>query len=196
MATKLTAIVIEALDVERLKAFWTKALADRGGDGIELIFEASARPKSGKNRMHLCLASGPDQAVTVQHLLDLGASRADIGQGDVPWDVLADPEGNEFCVLPQHEIDDGLFQVCLDAADPSVQGPFWTAATGWSITAQGDWGFRLRSADGIGPSLVMGPPATPKTGPNRLQPRFTTHNPDGARERLLTDPEGNEYRLL
>ncbi len=54
-----------------------------------------------KNRVHLDLAttSAADQADLVARLRALGAAPADIGQGDVPWPVLADPEGNEFCVL-------------------------------------------------------------------------------------------------
>jgi len=52
-------------------------------------------------RAHLDLAttSAEHQAELVAHLLELGAAHADVGQGDVPWTVLADPEGNEFCVL-------------------------------------------------------------------------------------------------
>jgi hypothetical protein len=49
-----------------------------------------------KNRLHLDLAGGAEE---VDRLLGLGAVRLDIGQGAVPWEVLADPEGNEFCVV-------------------------------------------------------------------------------------------------
>lgn len=61
-----------------------------GGDG-----------KTTKNRLHLDIAprSFGDQGAEVERLLGLGATRVDIGQGDVPWVVLADPDGNEFCVL-------------------------------------------------------------------------------------------------
>jgi hypothetical protein len=51
-----------------------------------------------KNRVHLDLRPD-DQAVEVQRLISLGARHVDIGQRDVSWVVLADPEGNEFCVL-------------------------------------------------------------------------------------------------
>ncbi len=67
-----------------------------------LVFLAQGGgPKTGKNRLHLDLAPSPgsDLEAEVQRLVDMGATRADIGQGDVPWAVLADPEGNEFCVL-------------------------------------------------------------------------------------------------
>ena len=58
-------------------------------------------PKLGKNRLHLDLAppAGGDQQAEVERLIALGAKRIDIGQGDVPWDVMADPDGNEFCLL-------------------------------------------------------------------------------------------------
>jgi catechol 2,3-dioxygenase-like lactoylglutathione lyase family enzyme len=58
-------------------------------------------PKLGKNRLHLDLAppADGDQQVEVERLISLGAKRIDIGQGDVSWEVLADPDGNEFCIL-------------------------------------------------------------------------------------------------
>jgi predicted enzyme related to lactoylglutathione lyase len=58
-------------------------------------------PKVGKNRLHLDIAppEGGDQQAEVDRLVALGATRIDIGQGDVSWVVMADPDGNEFCVL-------------------------------------------------------------------------------------------------
>ena len=57
--------------------------------------------KTGKNRLHLDLAppAGAEQAAEVERLISLGASRLDLGRGDVPWVSMADPGGNEFCVL-------------------------------------------------------------------------------------------------
>lgn len=63
-----------------------------------LLFELVDEPKLAKNRLHLDLRPD-DQDAEVARLIALGASRVDIGQGEVPWVVLADPEGNEFCVL-------------------------------------------------------------------------------------------------
>lgn len=63
-----------------------------------MLFLASADAKQGHNRLHIDLR--PDnQSAEVERLVALGASRVDVGQGEVPWVVLADPEGNEFCVL-------------------------------------------------------------------------------------------------
>ena len=58
-------------------------------------------PKTGKNTLHLDIAPpvGDDQHAEVERLVSLGATRLDIGQGDVDWVVMADPDGNEFCVL-------------------------------------------------------------------------------------------------
>ena len=59
-------------------------------------------PKTGKNRLHfdLALPDRGDQQAEVERLVSLGATRIDIGQGEVGWVVLADPDGNEFCLLP------------------------------------------------------------------------------------------------
>jgi len=58
-------------------------------------------PKTGKNRIHLEIAppAGSDLQAEVERLISLGAKRIDIGQGDASWEVMADPDGNEFCVL-------------------------------------------------------------------------------------------------
>ena len=66
-----------------------------------LVFVPVPEEKQLKNRLHIDLAprSGDDQAAEVERLVGLGARRVDVGQADAPWVVLADPEGNEFCVL-------------------------------------------------------------------------------------------------
>ena len=65
-----------------------------------LVFVPVPEAKMVKNRLHLDLRPvGLAHAAEVERLIGLGARRADIGQGEVPWAVLADPEGNEFCVL-------------------------------------------------------------------------------------------------
>jgi predicted enzyme related to lactoylglutathione lyase len=71
------------------------------GHGPFITFGPPGVAKSGKNRLHLDLAplAEDDQATEVDRLIALGAGRVDIGQGDVSWVVLADPDGNEFCVL-------------------------------------------------------------------------------------------------
>jgi hypothetical protein len=204
MATRLTGVVIRASDVKSLSEFWTRVLGEDvigGAHGLVLGFDAADGPKPArKNRVHLDLKGGPEQ---LERLLELGAARVDIGQGDVPWEVLADPEGNEFCLQPPTPVDEleGTSQsalngsmnghalgwpgsgigvrwtaVCQDAADPQAQSKFWSAALGfgWQVAAEGDWGLALRRADVARcPMLVMGPPVAEKEGPNRVYLRVT-----------------------
>jgi hypothetical protein len=78
------------------------AIRNPDGRGPFLTFgPPPSAPKTGKNRLHLDIAppADGDQDAEVERLLVLGARRIDIGQGDVSWVVLTDPEGNEFCVL-------------------------------------------------------------------------------------------------
>ena len=106
-------VIIDCEDVEKMSAFWSAALdnehvrtgplgghvlAARDGSKRRLALLPVAEPKSGKNRVHIDLRPD-DQETEVARLEGLGASRVDIGQRDVPWIVMADPEGNEFCVL-------------------------------------------------------------------------------------------------
>src|SRR5215210_6785779 len=82
-------------------------LAPEGGALPDLTVVVAPGPKAAKNRVHLDLASSSldEQRATVERLVAAGATRVDIGQGDVPWVVLADPEGNELCVLdPRDEL--------------------------------------------------------------------------------------------
>jgi predicted enzyme related to lactoylglutathione lyase len=67
-----------------------------------LIFGLVPEAKTVKNRLHIDLAPD-DRDAEVERLIALGATRADVGQGDQTWVVLADPEGNEFCVLSSRE---------------------------------------------------------------------------------------------
>jgi hypothetical protein len=71
-----------------------------------LVFVAVPEPKTLKNRLHMDLAPGPgdDQQAEVSRVEALGARRADVGQGpEVSWVVMADPEGNEFCILSSRD---------------------------------------------------------------------------------------------
>ncbi len=72
---------------------------DEQGPG--LVFVPVPEAKTVKNRLHIDLAPGPDddREAEVRRLESLGARRVDVGQGDARWVVMADPEGNEFCVL-------------------------------------------------------------------------------------------------
>jgi len=103
---------VDARDPESLGRWWQEALrwvvVNDSPEEFEirpapdqlpgLLFVPVPEAKSVKNRLHLDFRPD-DQELEVDRLLALGATRVDIGQGDQPWVVLADPEGNEFCVL-------------------------------------------------------------------------------------------------
>jgi hypothetical protein len=82
-------------------AVWPRGYSYPDPIALPLVFVPVPEAKTGKNRVHLDLASqsAEHRAVEVERLRGLGASPADIGQGVVRWVVLADPEGSEFCVL-------------------------------------------------------------------------------------------------
>ena len=105
-------IVVDALDPVALGRWWAEALdwvvVNDDPEEFEIrptpdrlpgiLFELVADPKVTKNRVHVDLRPD-DQAAEVERFLALGATKVDIGQGDVSWVVMADPEGNELCIL-------------------------------------------------------------------------------------------------
>ena len=115
MTSRIAAISIAAVDPRRVAEFWCAALgweillldstgADIGPpNGLGPIIEFGLVPekKTAKNRLHFDLrADGSTQSDELRRLLDLGAQRVDVGQtSEATWVVLADPEGNEFCLL-------------------------------------------------------------------------------------------------
>ena len=114
MACRITELVLDCRDPERLAAFWCEVLGwkvlDRDGQAVEigpddrelvLVLDVTDEPKTSKLRLHLDVnATDRDQAEELERLLALGARPADVGQtGEESWHVLADPEGNEFCLL-------------------------------------------------------------------------------------------------
>ena len=113
MSSRISQVTLDVADVPRMASFWSAALgyvAEIGDDGCAMLcpssggeptmwLQAGAPAKDGKLRCHIDLRTD-DPAAEVGRLLALGARRADVGQrGDEGLDVLADPEGNEFCVL-------------------------------------------------------------------------------------------------
>ena len=110
--SRLTEVLIDCADGDKLAEFWGEVLGwkvlDRDHDAIEigdgeggvtLVFLTVPEPKTVKNRLHLDLIPVGSQDAEVERVLALGARRLDIGQGNVSWEVMADPEGNEFCIL-------------------------------------------------------------------------------------------------
>ena len=146
-------------------------LTIEGGPVLDLCFQRVPEPPSEPPRLHLDLSGGARQAEEVERLLGLGARHLDIGQGDVPWVVLADPEGNPCCVMEDRAAyaDTGpVAALPLDSADPDRDAEFWSWLTGWTDVA-GVAPRSLRHPSLRGPLLELCPEPAPKgTAKNRL----------------------------
>lgn len=242
MALELGWWTIDVEDAERLADFYTALLgwerlftAESGvavvpslppvlGQGFLLYTDHATGPKTVKNRAHLDLRPA-DQAAAVDLALGLGAGLADIGQADVGWEVLADPEGNELCLLSSGDGPPGSIAIdawTLDVADLDRAAGFWGRLLGWDAVDRDDDSVRLRDPTGRAFDLLLQWVDDPKTVKNRVHPDLF---PDGepedeaAREReveralalgaapvdigqgdvpwtVLGDPDGNEFCVL
>ncbi|MGX1507507.1 UNVERIFIED_CONTAM: putative enzyme related to lactoylglutathione lyase [Streptomyces graminofaciens] len=243
MALRPVMANIKALDCPAVGRFWAEALGwsayspgvttyvgpvgglvwpDPVALGIDIVPVPEPRPPT-KNRVHLDIAtnSAAQQKELVARLLALGATPADVGQGEVPWTVLADPEGNEFCVLEPREIyrDTGpIARVVVDCADPRAMARFWDEALDWTLHEVTDDHAVLRSAKGVGPYLEFLRTPDAKTAPDRVHLDLLPYAGDDkaaevARLRALgatdldlgqgdvpwtclADPEGHEFCVL
>ena len=119
MAARITELVLDCHDPDRLAAFWCQVLdyveLERDADSVEIgpadvgfggpqptiVLSRTDEVKRDKLRLHIDInATDRDQDAELERLLKLGGRPADIGQtGEEPWHVLADPEDNEFCLL-------------------------------------------------------------------------------------------------
>lgn len=239
MSTRLGGVVFDAREPGLLARFWADGLGwmvaaeepsgvvvepqPHSSPGLPMTFVPVTEVKRYKNRLHLDLVSSTPghQAHTVAKLARLGARPVDVGQRDAPWIVLADPEGNEFCVLEPREVyqDTGVVAaIVVEAVDPAVLATFWSEAIGWPITDRGDRFASLRSATGQGPYLEFLPSVEPKRVKNRTHLHLVPEPADDRRsevERLLelgasevdigqgdvswsvlADPAGNEFCVL
>jgi predicted enzyme related to lactoylglutathione lyase len=237
MSTKFFSLLFDATDHRAVARFWSQALgrtlAFSDDDGAVVapgpvkdslfVFLPVPEPKTVKNRIHVDLASESEthQRELVERLIGLGARPVDVGQRDAPWVVLADPEGNEFCVLeprPTHGYSGPVASIVIDAADPSRMADFWSAVTGWPVVRTEGWGTVLQAASDDGVFLELVRNDDPKTVKNRVHIDVApTAGDDQAAEveRLvglgarrvdigqgdapwvvLADPEGNEFCVL
>jgi hypothetical protein len=224
MTSELFALCIDASDPPRLAHFWAGLLGWRIADGagtllptddtgFRLRFLPTREPKTGKNQMHFDLTSTSlaNQRRTVAKSLELGARHIDIGQGpDERHVVLADPEGNEFCVIePGNNFLAECGFVGALACDGSRQvGCFWSAALGWPLVWDRGEETAIRSPHG-GPKITWGgPPFPPKNGKHRLRFELAAADPNAEIDRLvalgatridarsMADPDGNEFRVV
>jgi hypothetical protein len=242
MGLRLVQIAMNARDDSALGRFWAEALgwaisSEEPGvtnlepegfaypDPIAVCIDIIAvpEPKMVKNRVHVDLAttSAAHQADLVARLMALGATPADVGQGNVLWTILADPEGNEFCVAEPRPIyrDTGpIAAVVADCADPQAMARFWGEAMDWTLHEVTDDHAVLRSAKSVGPYLKFLRTPDTKTVKNRVHLDLRPYPGDDqaaevARLRALgatdidlgqgdvpwtclADPEGNEFDVL
>jgi catechol 2,3-dioxygenase-like lactoylglutathione lyase family enzyme len=240
MTSQLYALCFDANDPLRLAQFWAGVLGweliDKGDGphegltlrpsddtGFRIRFLATQEPKVGQNQMHFDLTSTSleDQQQTVARSLGLGARPIDVGQRpEQSHVVLADPEGNEFCVIePGNTFLADCGFIGAVACDGSQEvGYFWSEALGWPLVWDQHQETAIRSPHG-GPKITWGgPPFKPKTGRNRLHLELAPRvhgdqqaevdrlvalgavridvGPSAAGRVMLADPDGNEFSVL
>ncbi len=242
MALRLVQVNVKARDDSALGRFWADALgwvASSEESGVTNVEPAGFTwpdpvavcvdvvtvpdPETVRYRVHLDLAttSAAHQAELVARLEELGATPADIGQGDVPWTVLADPEGNVFCVLEPRDVyrDTGpIAAVVVDCVDPRAMARFWGEAIDWALLEVTDDHARLRSAQDVGPFLEFVRTPSVRTWWNRVHLDLLPYPGDDQEAEVarlgalgaasadvgqgdvpwtvLADPEGNEFCVL
>ncbi|MFI6711285.1 VOC family protein [Nonomuraea sp. NPDC050478] len=233
MPSQLIALCFDAHDPRNLARFWARILGWETRDGVTLLpnddtgFQIRCLPsqekKTTENQIHFDLTSqsSEEQERTVARALELGGRHIDIGQSpDDGHVVLADPEGNEFCVIePGNKFLADCGFIGALACDGSQEvGYFWSAALDWPLVWDQDQETAIRSPHG-GPKITWGgPPVAPKNGKNRLHfdlappadgdqlaevdrlvslgaTRLDAGRPEGGRV-LMADPDGNEFCLL
>ncbi|MFJ5958435.1 VOC family protein [Paenarthrobacter sp. NPDC092416] len=242
MALRLVQVNFKARDDSALGRFWADALdwgVSSEGPGVTNVEPLGfvwpdpvavcvdvvtvPDPETVRYRAHLDLAtrSVAHQTELVARLQDLGATLADVGQGDVPWTVMADPEGNLFCVLEPRPLylDTGpIAAVVVSSADPRVMARFWSEAMDWTLHEVSDDLARLRSSEDVGPYLEFHRTPDVKTERGRVHLDVMPYPGDdqaaevarlralGATDadvgqgdvpwKCLTDTEGNEFCVL
>ncbi|MFF4269589.1 VOC family protein [Streptomyces sp. NPDC001536] len=237
MTCQLFALSFGSGEPRSLGEFWSgvlgRELVDDPRDGVTLLpedehgfrlrFLATQEKKVGQNRMHFDLTSAfpEQQQETVDRALRLGARHIDVGQlpeeGHV---VLADPDGNEFCVIEagNNFLADTGFIGALACDGSQAVGYFWSEALGWPLVWDQDQETAIQSPHGGTKITWGGPPVAPKTGRNRMH--FDLVPPAGGDQRAevdrllalgaervdtdpgengrveMIDPDGNEFCVL
>ena len=229
MSARLVSLRIDADDPRRLADFWAGVLGgtpvdgERGDvrlrtdddPGFDVRFAPTDRPKVERNLFHFDLTSTSlqDQQATVDRALALGATPLDVGQG--PEDlhvVLADPEGNEFCVIePGNRFLEGCGAIgALSGDGTEAVGRFWAEALGWPLVWDQDEETAVQSPDGGTKITWGGPPLMPWSPPTRVHLDLAGDDADVERlvalgatrlgddqgDVLLADPDGREFWLF
>lgn len=234
MTSHLFALTFDANDPRRLAGFWAGVLGrepaedgtvlpPNGDTEFRIQFLPTEEQKTGPNQMHFDLTSASleDQDRTVARALELGAKHIDVGQ--LPEEghmVLADPEGNEFCIIePGNNFlaDTGVIGALSSDGSQEV-GYFWSEALAWPLVWDQDEETAIQAPSGGSKITWGGPPVAPKTGKNRLH--FDLAPPiDGDQQAevdrlvslgatqidigqgevswvVMADPDGNEFCVL
>ncbi|KGN29679.1 hypothetical protein N798_12885 [Knoellia flava TL1] len=193
------------------------------GTDYRLTLRRADTPKLGQNRIHLDLPSrsGADMTATVDRALALGGRHIDIGQTAADGHVvLADPEGNELCVIEPGNTflaDTGVIGG-INCDGSHALGVFWSEVLGWPLVWDQDEETAIQSPTGGSKITWSGPPLMPRLGRDRFHLELAVPSPDdlepevrrlvglGAIEqpgaaptdsaRALIDPDGNEFRVL
>ncbi|GAA1841572.1 VOC family protein [Pseudonocardia ailaonensis] len=233
MANRLANVNVDCRDPAAVARFWSALLGwpiahEEPGETdvrspsapwtFDLVFAPVPEEKTGKNRVHLDLASDSPthQLELVERAVALGATPADVGQRGSPWVVLADPEGNEFCVLEpraEYAACGAIAAVVTDTADPAAAAVFWAEASGMAVAHTGTHA-GLRPPPGL-PWLEFLPTGEPKTVKHRvhvdvapepggdpaavvadLRARGATVLDEDHPWTVLADPQGNEFCVL
>ncbi|MYS86280.1 VOC family protein [Embleya scabrispora] len=237
MTCQLFAVCFDAIRPLDVARFWSGLLGwelvDDPDDGVALLpgddtgfrirFLPTRERRVGRNRMHFDLTSTSleDQQQTVARALELGARHIDVGQRpEESHVVLADPEGNELCVIGPGNtfLADCGFIGALACDGSQEVGYFWSKAMEWPLVWDQDQETAIRSPRG-GPKFTWGgPPLMPRTGKERLHfdlapsvpgdwqaevdrllslgaTRIDTGRGEVGRV-LLADPDGNEFCVL
>jgi predicted enzyme related to lactoylglutathione lyase len=217
MAARLESLTILSAEPERLASFWGELLGPAGQDELPfaLVVRRGDVPRVGLNQIHFHLTSNTaGQADTVARALELGATHLDVGQ--LPEEdhvVLADPDGNEFCVI---EAGNGWlagtgFLGELAADGTREVGVFWSEALGWPLVHD-EGGETAIQPPGGGVKIAWGgPPLNPRHDRNRMHFVLAAADLDAEVERLvglgasmvgrasdeveMADPDGNEFRI-
>lgn len=231
-AVEFVGIRFDAHDADRVAAFWAQILSWRlqarqdgaiaavpqAHSSYPLIVTAADTPKHGQNRIHFDLTTTSAQAMQdlISRALGLGGAHVDVGQSaDEPHTVLADPEGNEFCVIPPETTflaNTGAIGAINCDGSHSV-GHFWSTVLGWPLVWDQDEETAIQSPIGGSKITWSGPPLMPRRGRDRLRFQLsaldplpvvvedllslgaTLGNAPTPEQAVMRDPDGNEFHL-
>lgn len=237
MSLTLAAVSIDAVDLQVVARFWAGVLhwdvleqvsenevrVVPANDGFALAVHRTTLPKVGPNRIHFDLTSTSqdDMDATVGRVLERGGRHIDIGQGaDDEHVVLADPEGNELCVIePGNSFLADTSRIGgVNCDGTRALGHFWSRALDWPLVWDQDEETAIQAPVGGSKLTWSGPPLMPRHGRDRLRLEVAvtgTVDLDAELQRLaalgaqrrggpgsaaqdgiaMTDPDGNEFRL-